>query len=84
MHRLLMHRLLLVVLLSSPVMAAAAEPAHRGPVIDMHLHAYAMENLPPGIPACTGDQGVPVPTVDPRAELDFASLGACERPMFGA
>lgn len=54
------------------------------PIIDMHLHAYAMGDLPPGIPACPGDQRVLVPTVDPRAELDFSSLLSCEKPIFGA
>ncbi|RYG21181.1 MAG: hypothetical protein EON93_26170, partial [Burkholderiales bacterium] len=50
----------------------------------MHLHAFAMDDLPPGIPACPGDQHVRVSTIDPRAELDFASFVTCDKPIFGA
>ena len=44
------------------------------PIIDMHLHAFPMEEVPPGAPTCPGDQRVLIPTVDPKAELDFASF----------
>jgi predicted TIM-barrel fold metal-dependent hydrolase len=54
--------------------------ASGGPVIDMHVHAYTLD-VPPGAPACPGDQPVPVPPVDPREEFDFSSFGACARPM---
>ena len=66
-------------LLALPFAAAAGS----GPVIDMHVHAYALD-VPPGAPACPGDQPVPVPTVDPREELDFSQVGACARPMHAA
>ena len=79
-----MHRPLLVLLLAMPFAAIGAEPVHGGPVIDMHVHALAMDDLPPGIPVCPGDQRVLVPTIDPRAELDFASLVTCDKPIFGA
>lgn len=63
----------------------AAEPVdHGGPVIDMHLHAFPMDELPPGTPACPGDQRVRVPTIDPAEEIDFASFVTCERPIFAA
>lgn len=62
--------------------ATAAEPPHGGPVIDMHLHAYPMDELPPGAPACPGDQTVRVPTLDPREELDFSKFITCEKPLF--
>ena len=64
--------------------AHAADPPHGGPVIDMHLHALPMDELPPGTPACPGDQRVLVPTIDPKAELDFASFVTCDRPIIGA
>ena len=35
---------------------AAAEGS--GPVIDMHVHAYPLD-VPPGAPACPGEQPVP-------------------------
>ncbi len=65
-------------------LAAPAPAAERGPVIDMHLHAYALE-LPPGTPACPGDQGILVPTLDPRAELRLLDArrlprARCSRP----
>jgi predicted TIM-barrel fold metal-dependent hydrolase len=67
-----------------PLLAAGAEPVHGGPVIDMHLHALPMEELPPGAPACPGDQRVLIPTIDPHAPLDFASFVACDRPLLAA
>lgn len=54
--------------------------ASDGPVIDMHVHAYALE-VSPGAPACPGDQPVPVMPVDPREEYDLSALGACAHPM---
>ena len=71
---------LAIALAFGPTHAAAAAT---GPVIDMHVHAYALD-LPPGAPACPGDQPVPVAPVDPREELDFASMGACPKPMHAA
>lgn len=65
--------------LAGATMPAAAS----GPIIDMHLHAYRME-LPPGAPACPGDQRVLVPTIDPGEELDFSKLPACEAPILAA
>jgi uncharacterized protein len=70
-------RLAFVALFASQAVAAA------GPVIDMHLHAYSLE-VPPGTRLCPGDQGMGMPTVDPRDELDLAQLGACARPMLAA
>jgi predicted TIM-barrel fold metal-dependent hydrolase len=63
-------------------LAAHAAPT-AGPVIDMHVHAYALD-VPPGAPSCPGDQPVPVPPVDPREELDFSKMGDCPRPMHAA
>lgn len=54
------------------------------PVIDMHLHAFHMDELPPGIPACPGDQGVEIPTIDPKEELDFSKVFSCKKPIFAA
>lgn len=79
-----MHRHLLALLLTAPLAATGAEPMHGGPVIDMHLHALAMDELPPGVPSCPGDQRVLIPTIDPRAELDFASFVTCDKPIFAA
>ena len=79
-----MRRRLFGLLLATPLVAIGAEPIHGGPVIDMHLHALPMDELPPGVPACPGDQRVLIPTIDPRAELDFASFVTCAQPMFGA
>ncbi|MGI8561032.1 MAG: amidohydrolase family protein [Luteimonas sp.] len=76
--------ILLAVAACLPALASAAEPVVRtttGPVIDMHLHAYRLD-LPPGLPACPGDQKVLVPTIDPREELDFSEFVACPDPIF--
>lgn len=62
--------------------AVGQEPAHGGPVIDMHLHAFSVGDLPPNAPACPGDQNVLVPTLDPGEELDFSQFATCERPIF--
>ena len=71
--------------LLSVVFALAALPASAasGPVIDMHVHAYPLD-VPPGAPACPGDRVPPVPTVDPREDLDFSQMGACADPMLAA
>lgn len=69
------------------ILCAPAYAQQRLPVIDMHVHAYAMDDLPPGIPACPGDQRVLVPTIDPKADfasLDVASFVTCDKPIFGA
>lgn len=62
-----MARLLSALLLAAlPAWTASAAPAAE-PIIDMHLHAFPMDELPPGTPACPGDQRVLVPTIDPKA-----------------
>ncbi|MCJ0826562.1 amidohydrolase family protein [Luteimonas sp. 50] len=61
--------------------AFGAEAPHGGPVIDMHVHAFTMAEVPPGAPACPGDQAVVMPTVDPAQDLDFSAMGACARPL---
>ena len=71
---------LLAAIFCQPV--AAADAPHGGPVIDMHLHAFPMDELPPGVPTCPGDQDVTIPTIDPRDELDFSKFVTCERPIF--
>lgn len=70
--------------LLSLLLCSAVYAQQRLPVIDMHLHAFPMEEFPPGTPICPGDQGATVPTVDPKAELDFASFAACDKPIFSA
>lgn len=79
-----MYRRLLALLLTVPLAAPGAEPLRRGPVIDMHLHALPMDELPPGAPSCPGDQRVLIPTIDPRAELDFSSFVTCDKPIIAA
>lgn len=79
-----MLRPLILLLLASPLTAIGAEPGHGGPVIDVHLHAFQMDELPPGAPACPGDQRVLIPTIDPREELDFSKVMACDKPIFAA
>ena len=70
------------------LLLAVAQPhppistTHGGPVIDMHLHAFSADELPPGTPACPGDQEVRIPTIDPGEAVDFASFTTCERPIF--
>ena len=66
-------------LLLYPAQVLAGQPL---PVIDMHLHAFSMEELPPGTPACPGDQHVLVPTIDPGEEIDFSKFATCEQPIF--
>ncbi len=71
----------LLLLAALPAWAASAGPATE-PVIDMHLHAYSMDELPPGTPACPGDQLVLAPTIDPKDELDFSKFVTCDEPIF--
>lgn len=54
------------------------------PIIDMHLHAFSMDDIPPGTPACPGDQNVLIPTIDPGKELDFSEFIQCDNPIFAA
>ena len=69
-------------LILAGLMALSAHAwAGSGPVIDMHVHAYALD-LPPGTPTCPGDQPVVIAPLDPREELDFSTLGACPKPIF--
>ena len=76
-----MHRCLLpAILLAAHAGSVHAQAARPLPVIDVHLHASALE-LPPGTPACPGDQVVHVPTLDPRQPFDPDLLGACAAPM---
>jgi predicted TIM-barrel fold metal-dependent hydrolase len=59
--------------------AAEAGP-YRGPVIDMHLHAFRVE-FAAGAAACPGDQGAVVPTLDPREDFDPAKFITCKAPL---
>lgn len=68
-----------LLLLGSQALAGAS-----GPVIDMHLHAFRMDELPPGAPACPGSQPVLMPTIDPGEPLDFSKLFSCPEPFFAA
>ena len=68
-----LHRQFLAAAMLAALPALALAGA--GPVIDMHVHAYALD-VPPGAPACPGDRAPPVPTVDPREELDFSKMGS--------
>ena len=79
-----MHRHLLALLLTTPLAVNGAEPVHGGPVIDMHLHALPMDELPPGAPSCPGDQNVLFPPIDPRKPLDFSVFATCDKPLFAA
>ena len=79
-----MQRPVLTLLLMAPLACVAADAPSTGPVIDMHLHALPMDELPPGAPTCPGDQEVLVPTIDPQDELDFSKFATCARPIFAA
>ncbi len=76
-----MHRALGLLALG---VAGVLQGAPKLPIIDMHVHAFRMGELPPGAPACPGSQRLLVPTIDPRAPLDFASSVTCDRPIFAA
>lgn len=67
-------------LLLSPVAYAQQQL----PIIDMHLHAFRMEEVPPGAPTCPGDQRVLIPTIDPKDEFDFSKFVSCDSPMLAA
>ncbi len=67
-------------LLLSPL----AYAQQRLPIIDMHLHALRMEEVPPGASTCPGDQRVLIPTIDPKDELDFSKFVTCDRPLLAA
>ncbi len=70
---------ILFALFLSPLQAFADQQL---PIIDMHLHAFLMAGLPPGTPACPGDQRVLIPTIDPAEELDFSKFATCEHPIY--
>lgn len=70
--------------LVSTLLCASAYAQQRPPIIDMHLHAFRMDEVPPGAPACPGDQRVLVPTIDPKDELDFSKLVSCDKPILAA
>src|SRR5688500_12281523 len=80
----LMKRLDCSLLFSIPLAGVAAGRPAVQPVIDMHLHAYPMDELPPGTPACPGDQQVLIPTIDPGEALDFAKFMTCDKPILAA
>ena len=71
----------LCLLLAMFAPAAAARPGE--PIIDMHIHAWRLD-LPPGTPACPGDQNVVLPAMDPAKGFDPSLLGKCERPLLAA
>lgn len=71
-------------LLLAATASANGAPVHGGPVIDMHLHAFAMDEVPPDAPTCPGSQKVLAPTLDPRDALDFATFVTCDRPLLAA
>lgn len=64
-----------------PVCAQAQAPL---PVIDMHLHAFRMDEVPPGAPICPGRLGALVPTLDPKEAFDPGMLGECATPLRAA
>lgn len=66
---------LALVLLSSGTAAFAREP-----IIDMHLHAFAV-GFAKGAPNCPGDQNPNVPTIDPREPFDTKILAPCANPF---
>ncbi len=68
-------------LLGIPMQAFAAGP---GPIIDMHLHAFSVDEIPPGIPACPGDQVTLMPTIDPQAAFDPSAFPTCPHPIFAS
>lgn len=55
--------------------------AYRGPIIDMHLHAYPVA-FAAGTPICPGDQGMPILPLDPNEEFtpELLSRG-CPEPL---
>ncbi|MCE3004287.1 MAG: amidohydrolase [Xanthomonadaceae bacterium] len=64
-----------------PVCAQAQAPL---PVIEMHLHAFRMDEVPPGAPICPGRLGALVPTLDPKEAFDPGMLGECATPLRAA
>lgn len=69
------------VLLLVPLQTLAQQ---RLPIIDMHLHALRMDELPPGTPICPGDQRVLISAIDPKDEFDFSTFLTCDKPLFAA
>lgn len=61
--------------------AAGAAPP---PIIDMHLHAYTLEDFGGGMPVCTNDQKIVFPGPDPRQPMTIEKLMECERPVAAA
>jgi predicted TIM-barrel fold metal-dependent hydrolase len=64
--------------------STAQAQSRREPVIDMHLHAYAVDFVAAKTPVCTGDQPATYPPIDPRDDFDPAKMTSCARPMIGA
>ncbi|MEO6073972.1 MAG: amidohydrolase family protein, partial [Burkholderiales bacterium] len=73
---------LLLVGSAPPSMGASAAPGD-GPVIDMHVHAMSRTLLAP-ISACSGEQPVGYPAVDPAHPMTSEALEICSRPLQSA
>ena len=58
--------------------SAVAQPP---PIIDMHLHAYKLEDFGGGVPVCTNDQKIVFPGPDPRQPMTIEKLMDCDRPL---
>ena len=70
--------------LVSAFLVAPAAAEQRPPIIDMHLHASRMDELPPCTPACPGDQQVLIPTIDPKDDFEFSKFATCDKPILAA
>ena len=65
------------------LIAGAAPALARGPVIDMHVHAMR-RTLPAPISACTGDQAMRYPALDPAQPVTDELLETCAHPILSA
>lgn len=54
-----------------------------GPVIDMHLHAMR-RTLPAPVRACSGDQAITYPALDPAQPTTADTLETCAHPILSA
>lgn len=62
----------------TPILAA---PPVRPPVIDMHLHAGALNLISP-VPMCPGDKVTDYAAADPRGPVETSAAPPCDRPIF--
>lgn len=76
-----MRGFVLICLLSVTAPACAQVPSE--PVIDMHMHAWSLDEFGgQSVPACVGARGVEMHGIDPVQPFDFSKQATCKEMLF--